>query len=183
MAITVDASHLHQRQNPGFITTLPTLGSGSVIVVTTTVSATRSATQLPPQITTTSNSPTRPSPSSTGLSLPPSPTSEASTAIATTTAIVNAVQGPYFGGVPGHNVDFPVTSVFLIAFLLGAIINAIFYRRNLNRLKRAPKDVVSGLIMIFCLSRVISCILRNVWSAAGTTSVAIFLALVSENIG
>lgn len=171
LATIVNASHLHQRQNPGFITNLPTLSPSSVVVITTTVSPTNFATPQPTQVTGSLNAPVRPTPP------PPLPTS------AETTTLVNAVQGPYFGGIPGPSIDIPVTSVFLILFLLGGLTNAFFYRRNLNRSKRAPKDVVSGLVMLFCLSRVVSCTLRNVWAVTSTTTVAIFLALVSDNAG
>lgn len=173
----VNASIVEERQNPGFITTLPTVGPtfpltrSPVAPITTTAAATN----LPLPITTTANPPlqTTPLPSS---ALPP-------TNSATPILTVNELQGPFFGGVPDKTVDIPLTSTFLILFLLGGIINATIYRSKLGLCKRTVKDPISGLVGLFCLARVLSCLLRNIWAVSLTSNGAIFLALVSENAG
>lgn len=181
----VNAGNMEERQNPGFITTLPTAATNTIASITATaISTSRSSSSF----TTTDIMTSRPSPFTT-TSAPSLQTTLSSAPIpiplttSTPAVTISALQGPFFGGVPEKNLDIPLTSVFLILFSLGAIGNAIFYRSKLDPSRRTAKDTISALAGIFCFARVLSCILRNVWAVATTSNGAVFLALVSENAG
>lgn len=186
VAFVVKASDLTERQNPSFVSVLPTKATDSpIIIVTTTATATpnvRTTTIAPaPQPTTTiaTQPPQQSSDGNTGPLAIPSPT--ASSAARPTAA--EAFVGPYFGGAPLSNPDIPIISIFLNLFLLGAIVNAVFFRLNARSSKRSPKDLVSGLIVFFCLVRVAACALRLVWIAASASTAIIWLATISDNAG
>lgn len=173
-AVIVDAGIMEKRQNPSFITTLPTVAltvpaSRSTVAITTTAIVT--PTPAPGQ--TTSNLTFQPSAT-------PSPVPPASPP---PVAAVSPLQGPYFGGVPEKVPDIPWTTVFLILFSLGAIINAFIYRSKSGISRWTRKDMISVLAGLFCLTRVLSCALRDIWAVSTTSIGVIFLALVSENAG
>lgn len=174
-AAMAKAGIVEERQNPSFITTLPTAGqtapaTRSTAVITTATSATTS----PALLTTTSSL-------SIQTTSAPKPTISPTSPLPA--VAVDVFQGPYFGGVPARSPDIALTSVFLVSFLLGAIINAIIYRSKFGLSRRTKRDEISGLAGLFCLARVLSCVLRDIWAVYITSTGAIFLALVSENAG
>lgn len=75
--------------------------------------------------------------------------------------------GPYppktasLGGVPTTHVDVPVTAVFLVLFILGAIGHMTLFRMNL---KRGHKFIMSGMMFGFCMARIVTCTMRIVWA-------------------
>jgi hypothetical protein len=62
---------------------------------------------------------------------------------------------------PNNDLDVPVTSVFLILFLFGAICHMTILQLNL---RRGQKFIMSGLLFGFCMARVTACTMRLVWS-------------------
>lgn len=75
--------------------------------------------------------------------------------------------GPYapttasLGGSPTIDVDIPICSVFLVAFLCAGISHMILFRRNLAR---GHKFIPSAVTFGFCMSRVIANIIRIAWA-------------------
>lgn len=189
VAYAAKASDLTERQNPSFVSVLPTKATESpVVIVTTTATATPvlqtttiAAAPRPPQTTLSTN--TQPPPLRPSDGVPSSSPTAANDNAGPSTTVDSALVGPYFGGVPSNNPDIPIISVFLNLFLLGAIVNAVFYRLNARASKRSPRDMISGLMVVFCLARMIACALRLAWIAASTSPAVIFLAMVSDNAG
>jgi len=83
-----------------------------------------------------------------------------------------APQTASLGGVPTIEVDVPITAVFLFLFMLCAATHMIIFQ--LNRRKR-HKFIMSGLMFGFCMSRIVTCIMRIVW-ATRPTNVRIAIA-------
>lgn len=185
-----------ERQNPSFITVLPTSASDPLVVVTTTsvptvapshpeVLTTFSAVPLPTTTAATSRSSIFSSDSASPLAT--STSSPAANASNATSAdeedrFIN-VGDAFFGMVPTPSPDAPVVSIFSIIFLSIAIAHWLYYQSYARKAKRAPKKTLSRLIVLFCLARVVACILRLVWITAPTSAVVIFTAVVAENAG
>ncbi len=62
---------------------------------------------------------------------------------------------------PTVGVDVPVTAVFLVLFLLGAVVNMTIFQ--VNR-RRGHKFLMSGMMFGFCMARITTCVLRIVWA-------------------
>lgn len=182
-----------ERQNPSFITRLPTSASSPVVVVVTTTSV--STVVPPPQVPTTSQAPLQtltptanPSPttflksSSTLLTTAaPSPTVNASEAA--NQDPFSTVGDTFFGRVPTVDPDAPIISIFLVIFLLFAIAHWLYYRASGRRSKWAPKAYLSRLVAMFCLARVATCTLRLIWIAFPRSAVVISVADITDNAG
>ncbi|CEJ58026.1 hypothetical protein PMG11_06698 [Penicillium brasilianum] len=75
--------------------------------------------------------------------------------------------GPYapviaqLGGRPTKNVDIPICSVFLAAFLGFGICHMVLFRRNLAR---GHKFIPSAVTFGFCMSRVVANVIRITWA-------------------
>lgn len=86
--------------------------------------------------------------------------------------------GPYppttagLGGVPTRNLDDPITAVFLILFVLGAIAHMTILQVNL---RRGKKFIISGMLFGFCMARITATTLRLVWSTH-TTNISVAIA-------
>ncbi|KAM3067639.1 hypothetical protein ACMFMG_000047 [Clarireedia jacksonii] len=65
------------------------------------------------------------------------------------------------GLVPTTIPDIPISSVFLVLFLLAALTHITILRTNR---RRSQKFIMSGMLFGFSISRVISCVLRIAWS-------------------
>lgn len=65
------------------------------------------------------------------------------------------------GGLPTKDVDIPISSVFLVLFLLGAVGHMTIFITNL---RRKHKFILSGLIFGFCMTRITAQIMRIVWA-------------------
>lgn len=204
-SLVVAAGELVERQNPSFITALPT-----VAATTFSTSSITPSSFLPPSPS--PNAPQQPdpiftpSPSNTVVAfssapLPPAilPSSlaiSATTPLATsfrptttrpTQAEASAVEikdDHYFGGTPGLNPDAPVTGIFLMLFIIGALVYGWIYWKNAKRPTRGGNgDMLSGLMICFCLAEALVCILRIAWASTDMRPAVVFFALVSESIG
>jgi hypothetical protein len=77
------------------------------------------------------------------------------------------------GGQPNKSLDDPITAVYLVLFLIGAITHMAILQLN-QRKSPKHKFLMSGMIFGFCMARVVSCTMRIVWSTTPTNiSVAI----------
>ncbi|CAD6445519.1 22cade39-10bb-4fd0-bdd9-eceb98af57d5 [Sclerotinia trifoliorum] len=76
------------------------------------------------------------------------------------------------GLTPTRNVDIPLSTIFMLLFLLAAIIHMTLLQINF---RRGQKFLMSGMAFGFSFSRVITCILRIVW-ASYPTNIKIALA-------
>jgi len=65
------------------------------------------------------------------------------------------------GGVPTIPLDVPITTIFLLLFIIGAVCHMTIF--TLNR-KRGHKFIMSGMMFGFCMSRIVTMIMRIVWS-------------------
>ncbi|KAI9798007.1 MAG: hypothetical protein M1835_005010 [Candelina submexicana] len=65
------------------------------------------------------------------------------------------------GLTPTAKVDIPITAVFLLLFLLGAVAHMTIFQLNK---KKGHKFIMSGLMFGFCMSRLATCSLRIAWS-------------------
>ena len=80
-------------------------------------------------------------------------------------------RGPYpptnasLGGVPTNKLDTPITVVFLVLFIFGAVAHMTILQLN-N--KRGHKFLMSGLIFGFCMARITTCVMRIVWTERPT---------------
>ncbi|KAF2853095.1 hypothetical protein T440DRAFT_505975 [Plenodomus tracheiphilus IPT5] len=61
------------------------------------------------------------------------------------------------GGAPKKSIDLPVTAVFLALFMIGAATHMTIFQ--LNR-RRGHKFLFNGALFGFCMSRIVTCILR-----------------------
>ena len=79
--------------------------------------------------------------------------------------------GPYppttasLGGLPTVGVDVPLCAVFLVLYIIGAVSHMTILQVNL---RRGHKFVISGLLFGFCMSRLVTMILRIVWATRPT---------------
>ncbi|KAL8787487.1 MAG: hypothetical protein Q9195_007734 [Heterodermia aff. obscurata] len=69
------------------------------------------------------------------------------------------------GGLPTVGVDVPISTVFLVLFLIGAVSHMTILQINQ---KRGHKFLMSGMIFGFCMARIMSCILRIAWATHQT---------------
>ncbi|KAI9803388.1 MAG: hypothetical protein M1833_000907 [Piccolia ochrophora] len=74
-------------------------------------------------------------------------------------------QNASLGGVPTVKVDVPITAIFLVLFICGAVAHMTILQVNL---KRGHKFIMSGLIFGFCMARITTCVLRIAWSTHPT---------------
>jgi hypothetical protein len=116
-------------------------------------------------------------------------TPQAAVSSAPLTTIVPTVlpkHGPFIsneavlGGVPTTSVDVPITIIFLILFVSGAIFH--FTRHELNS-KKGHKFHLSDMIFDFCMVRTVTCIMRIVWATRPTNPSIVLAALIFENAG
>jgi hypothetical protein len=84
------------------------------------------------------------------------------------------------GGVPSTTVDAPITSVFLLLFLIGATGNMTILQ--INR-RHGHKFLASGALFGLCMSRTLTCTLRLVWSTHQTSVPISIAANVFVNAG
>lgn len=203
----VGAEQLVERQNPAFITALPT-----VAATTLSTSSTTPSSILPPSPSPNAPNPPQqpvpvftPSPSTTAVAsssalLPPavlpssieiSSTTPLATSFRPTTtrptqaaaSAVEIIEDHYFGGIPKPNPDAAVTGIFMVLFVLGALVYGWMYWKNAKRPARGSNgDRLSALMICFCLAEALVCVFRIAW-ASTDMPVIIFLALVSESIG
>ena len=79
--------------------------------------------------------------------------------------------GPYppttasLGGLPTTTVDAPLCAIFLLLYLIGAISHMTILQTNL---RRGHKFIISGMLFGFCMSRLVTMILRIVWATQPT---------------
>ncbi len=64
------------------------------------------------------------------------------------------------GGQPTVSLDIPVTAVFLLLFVIGAVCHMTILQVNL---RRGHKFLLSGMMFGFCMSRIVTMIMRIVW--------------------
>ncbi|KAI9745747.1 MAG: hypothetical protein M1818_001283 [Claussenomyces sp. TS43310] len=94
--------------------------------------------------------------------------------------------GPYasrvaaVGGLPNRTVDVPITSVFLVLFIIGAASHMTILQLNL---RRSHKFLASGGMFGFCFSRVITCTLRLAWATHPTNISLAIAATIFVNAG
>ena len=94
--------------------------------------------------------------------------------------------GPYapktagIGGVPTVQTDIPISAVFLLLFIIGAIAHMSILRRNLvrNHIFR-----ISGMIFGYCMARNVTCIMRIVWATHPTNIPISIAANIFSNAG
>lgn len=195
---TVEGSNdLVERQNPSFITVLPTSATEPVVVVTTTSIST---VDIPPVVQPTPVIPPTSSlqiatPIPTANSSPSSSISTLSTPLATPPAnsatdtpqsdqgSLSVDEDSFFGRVPTLDPDAAVLSIFLAIFVFFAVVHGFYYRWNHGRSKRVSAAALSKLVALFCLARVAACLLRLAWIAAGTSAVVVFIAVITDNAG
>jgi hypothetical protein len=84
------------------------------------------------------------------------------------------------GGVPTTDVDVPITAVFLVLFLIGAVSNMTILQLNL---RRGHKFLASGALFGFCMARITTTTLRLVWSQHQTSIPIAIAANVFVNAG
>lgn len=75
------------------------------------------------------------------------------------------VRDPALGGFPGGNppsisVDLPLTILFLVLYVSGAVTHISIYRANA---KRGHKFLLSDLMFDFCMVRTLTCLFRIIW--------------------
>ncbi|KAL8828511.1 MAG: hypothetical protein Q9191_002550 [Dirinaria sp. TL-2023a] len=76
------------------------------------------------------------------------------------------------GGVPNVHTDVPITAVFLVLFILGAVAHMTIFQINQSR---GHKFIMSGMLFGFCMARTVTSIMRIVW-ACRPTNVRIAIA-------
>ncbi len=65
------------------------------------------------------------------------------------------------GGLPTVGLDVPICAVFLVLFIGGAISHMTIFQVNM---KRGHKFILSGMMFGFCMSRLVTMVLRIVWA-------------------
>jgi Protein of unknown function (DUF3112) len=66
------------------------------------------------------------------------------------------------GGLPTKKVDDPISSVFLVLFVMGAATHMAILQVNLRRKK---KFIMSALLFGFCMARITTMMMRLVWTS------------------
>jgi hypothetical protein len=65
------------------------------------------------------------------------------------------------GGSPSITLDDPITSIFLVLFIIGAALHMTILQINQ---RRGKKFLMSGMLFGFCMARTVTCTMRLVWS-------------------
>lgn len=65
------------------------------------------------------------------------------------------------GGTPTVHTDVPITAIFLVLFLCGAVAHMTIFQLNM---RRGHKFIMSGMMFGFCMARIVTCIMRIVWA-------------------
>lgn len=65
------------------------------------------------------------------------------------------------GGLPTIGLDVPICAVFLVLFMMGAASHMTIFQINRSR---GHKFIISGMMFGFCMSRLVTMILRIVWA-------------------
>ncbi|KAL8685168.1 MAG: hypothetical protein Q9224_005935, partial [Gallowayella concinna] len=65
------------------------------------------------------------------------------------------------GGTPTVHTDIPITAIFLVLFILGAIAHMTIFQLNM---RRGHKFIMSGMMFGFCMARITTCVMRIVWA-------------------
>lgn len=98
----------------------------------------------------------------------------------------DTLQPPYqpnvagVGGRPTVDVDIPALSVFILLYLIGAIAHQIIFQ--LNR-RRGHKFLPSLFMFVFCMARIVTCIMRLVWATRPTNVRIAIAAQIFTNLG
>ncbi|KAL8347814.1 hypothetical protein RB601_002873 [Gaeumannomyces tritici] len=87
--------------------------------------------------------------------------------------------GAFLGGTPDRGTDLPVTAVFLLLFLAGAVTHMSIYRANA---RRGHKFLLSDLMFGFSMVRVATCAFRIAWVFAPLRGI-ILAAVILQNSG
>ncbi|TLD19624.1 hypothetical protein PspLS_09424 [Pyricularia sp. CBS 133598] len=74
--------------------------------------------------------------------------------------ITDFTQGSFLGEVPTREVDLPLTIIFLILFVAGAVTHMSIYQTNS---RRGHKFLLSDVMFDFCVVRTLSCVFRIAW--------------------
>ena len=65
------------------------------------------------------------------------------------------------GGLPTTNLDVPICTVFLVLFIIGAVLHMTIFQSNK---KRGHRFIISGMLFGFCMSRIVTMVMRIVWA-------------------
>jgi hypothetical protein len=84
------------------------------------------------------------------------------------------------GGLPNTSVDAPITSVFLVLYLIGAVMHMTILQLNQ---RKGHKFLASGAIFGFCMARIVTCTMRLVWSTHQTNVSVAIAANIFVNAG
>ena len=84
------------------------------------------------------------------------------------------------GGVPTVSVDVPISAVFLVLYILGAVVHMIILQTNL---RKGHKFIMSGLMFGFCMARTVTCIMRIVWACYPHDIKVAIAAMIFVNAG
>ncbi|KAM0716393.1 hypothetical protein Q7P37_007838 [Cladosporium fusiforme] len=102
------------------------------------------------------------------------------------TGIHRRSSGPYaphtagVGGVPTIGVDVPITTIFMALYLCSAATNMTIFQ--LNR-RKGHKFLISLILFIFSMARVLTCIMRIVWSVYQRVVQIAIAAQIFNNAG
>ena len=75
--------------------------------------------------------------------------------------------GPYpaktaaLGGLPTIGLDVPICTVFLVLFIIGAASHMTIFQTNK---RRGHRFIISGMLFGFCMSRIVTMVMRIVWA-------------------
>lgn len=84
------------------------------------------------------------------------------------------------GGRPTIDEDIPALSVFVFLYLIGAIAHQIIFQ--LNR-RKGHKFLPSLFMFVFCMARIVTCIMRIVWATRPTSVRIAIAAQIFTNLG
>ena len=84
------------------------------------------------------------------------------------------------GGIPTKGLDVPVTAIFLVLFLIGAVTHFAIHEING---KRGHKFHLSDMVFDFCMVRTVTCTMRIVWAFRPKNNSIVLAAEIFENAG
>jgi hypothetical protein len=84
------------------------------------------------------------------------------------------------GGIPNKKIDLPITIIFLIFFITGAVTHFTIHEVNS---KRGHKFHLSDLVFDFCMVRTVTCTMRIVWIFRPNNNSVVLAALIFEGAG
>ncbi|THY69742.1 hypothetical protein D6C86_08837 [Aureobasidium pullulans] len=84
------------------------------------------------------------------------------------------------GGRPTVHQDIPAIAVFLVLYLVGAISNMTIFQKNR---RRGHKFLASWGMFGFCMARILSCVLRIVWTTKPHNVRLAIAAAIFLNLG